>query len=775
MVVGIQGASCELVTHAASSNSASHSLFLLPPIDDSGGTRARLVYPSHGMVSIATPLEPQHAISTSSGGTATIWSCGTTIRSSVGYGSITCLTSLSSDGDVIFVGYSSGTLLTFTSTFDGEWVEELVGVVEKSITDVSAIPCSKGMLVCVATSTGVSTFQKLLDENGAWMSMDCSRLRTSCGTVLLLRHGGDVVLCVGSALPRHNTIRLFIFADGDNDDGGGGDGGGEAKWMDQGALVGHLDWISCLDFASWGTLESGGTEGMLASGSQDHRIRLWRFHTSVISSSNDTTAPDVNADTTGVFEDGEEGDDFLLEAGNVARLVLRHKTTTSAITLEALLMGHDDTVSSVAFHPHYPAVQQLLSSSMDRSVFIWEPEEYNEGEGGGVWTPTVRLGNDAGGILGASIGSYLLGYVDAVWDVGGDGRVGVIGHGYGGSLQPFTFERNNNGGGGGWRAGVCLTGHFRGVSDLCWEPRSGTYLLSVGKDQTCRLWAPIPVTSTPTTHTSPSNEPSPRRIWHEVGRPQVHGYDINTVECVGHHAGPGEHKFVSGSDEKQIRVYDAPNATLRLLHTLTQNSGLPIQDEPAEDPSRIERAFLPSLGLSNKSAADEDLAQVSDLNSNALPLERELGVSTLWPETRKLYGHDTELVCLTSRIERAFLPSLGLSNKSAADEDLAQDSDLNSNALPLERELGVSTLWPETRKLYGHDTELVCLTSVPVANTGEDKEEDGEEEKEEVLVASAAKSRDVNNSDIRLWSFGRSQGSGQKACVGILKVRQLMK
>ena len=36
---------------------------------------------------------------------------------------------------------------------------------------------------------------------------------------------------------------------------------------------------------------------------------------------------------------------------------------------------------------------------------------------------------------------------------------------------------------------MAVSGHFRGVRGLSWEPR-GYYLVSVADDQTARLWAP---------------------------------------------------------------------------------------------------------------------------------------------------------------------------------------------------------------------------------------------------------------------------------------------
>lgn len=40
-----------------------------------------------------------------------------------------------------------------------------------------------------------------------------------------------------------------------------------------------------------------------------------------------------------------------------------------------------------------------------------------------------------------------------------------------------------------WRPGVVISGHFNAVQDLSWDPE-GDFILSVGSDQTTRLFTP---------------------------------------------------------------------------------------------------------------------------------------------------------------------------------------------------------------------------------------------------------------------------------------------
>ena len=72
-----------------------------------------------------------------------------------------------------------------------------------------------------------------------------------------------------------------------------------------------------------------------------------------------------------------------------------------------------------------------------------------------------------------------------------------------------------------WVADPCIMGHFRSVEDMAWDP-NGECLLTTSSDQTTRLWTEVPV----------SNDPDQCR-WVKVGRPQVHGYDMTSIVCIG--------------------------------------------------------------------------------------------------------------------------------------------------------------------------------------------------------------------------------------------------
>ena len=83
--------------------------------------------------------------------------------------------------------------------------------------------------------------------------------------------------------------------------------------------------------------------------------------------------------------------------------------------------------------------------------------------------------------------------------------------------------------------------------------------------------------------------------WHEIARPQVHGHDINCVTIIH---GKGNHRFVSGADEKVARVFEAPLSFLKTLnHAISQKSSFP---EDLQADVQILGANMSALGLSQK-------------------------------------------------------------------------------------------------------------------------------------------------------------------------------
>jgi elongator complex protein 2 len=76
------------------------------------------------------------------------------------------------------------------------------------------------------------------------------------------------------------------------------------------------------------------------------------------------------------------------------------------------------------------------------------------------------------------------------------------------------------------------------------------YFLSVAKDQTTRFHAKWSKTGT----------------WHEFGRPQIHGYDMQSIAFLNRCT------FVSGADEKLARIFEAPKLVLKNYYNVSNDA-----------------------------------------------------------------------------------------------------------------------------------------------------------------------------------------------------------
>ncbi|XP_072979268.1 elongator complex protein 2 [Typha angustifolia] len=380
-------------------------------------------------------------------------------------------------------------------------------------------------------------------------------------------------------------------------------------------LKGHTDWIRSLDF-SLPVLDSGKHSLFLVSSSQDRTIRIWKMASHVTCSGSVVQSRKEDIGLMSYIE----GPIFLVGSA------------CYQVSLESLLVGHEDWVYSVEWQPpllvngsegYQP--MSILSASMDKTMMIWRPEKTT-----GIWVNMVTVGE---------LSHSALGFYGGHW---APDSKSILAHGYGGS---FHLWRNIGLDCENWQPQKVPSGHFASVSDLTWA-KSDEYLLSVSHDQTTRIFAPW------------RNEVSSRNktSWHEIARPQVHGHDINCVTII---QGSGNHKFVSGADEKVGRVFEAPLSFLKTLHhTIFQK---PNSFEDLHADVQILGANMSALGLSQKpiymhnvteslqglcNNASDSLETIPDAVPTVFtepPVEEQLAWHTLWPESHKLYGHGNEL------------------------------------------------------------------------------------------------------------------------------------
>ncbi|NXG38035.1 ELP2 protein, partial [Dromaius novaehollandiae] len=371
-------------------------------------------------------------------------------------------------------------------------------------------------------------------------------------------------------------------------------------------LPGHEDWIRSIEWAVCGE------DLFLASCAQDCLIRIWKVCTKL------KQFPETEDDSIKLKE---------------TIFTVKGTVTTYAITLESVLAGHENWVYAVHWQPSFfkdGSMQQpmrILSASMDKTVILWAPDEES-----GVWLEqaSVRVGE---------VGGNTLGFFDCQFSP--DGSM-IVAHAFHGALHLWKQAAVNKKE---WVPEVVISGHFNSVEDVKWDPE-GEFIISVGSDQTTRLFAPW------------KRKHETEVTWHEIARPQVHGYDMRCLAMIG------RFQFVSGADEKVLRVFCAPK---NFVENFSNISGIPMGKLCYHQSSDLpEGATVPALGLSNKAVFEGDMAvqpaedeetfntisnQHPEIHFQPLiltepPPEDHLLQNTLWPEIQKLYGHGYEIFCV---------------------------------------------------------------------------------------------------------------------------------
>lgn len=214
-------------------------------------------------------------------------------------------------------------------------------------------------------------------------------------------------------------------------------------------LKGHTDWIRSLDF-SLPIYTNGEKSSLLVSSSQDKGIRIWKM------AFQESLADNGNGISLTAYIKGP-----IFSAGS----------SSYQISLESLLIGHEDWVYSVEWQPpQSPSVddtecyqpQSILSASMDKTMMIWQPEKTT-----GIWMNMVTVGE---------LSHCALGFYGGHWSPSG---LSILAHGYGGS---FHLWKNVGTDFDDWKPQKVPSGHFASVSDISWA-RDKEYLLSVSHDQ----------------------------------------------------------------------------------------------------------------------------------------------------------------------------------------------------------------------------------------------------------------------------------------------------
>lgn len=157
----------------------------------------------------------------------------------------------------------------------------------------------------------------------------------------------------------------------------------------------------------------------------------------------------------------------------------------------------------------------------------------------------------------------------------------MLGSGWAGGWNVWR-EGADSGAPGGWKELMGPTGHFDAVKTVAWGGKHGEWVVSVSSDETTRIHAPW------VRDGAGAGGPMPTRTWAEIARPQVHGYPLTSLAPL-----PGTHGFVSGADEKVVRVFGETKGFLESLVGLGAMDAADVGDAPVG-------ASVPPLGLSNK-------------------------------------------------------------------------------------------------------------------------------------------------------------------------------
>ena len=320
-------------------------------------------------------------------------------------------------------------------------------------------------------------------------------------------------------------------------------------------LIGHEDWIRDIDVCQPTT-----NQLLIASSSQDNYIRLWKLDSSVLNKKEDVqtkliiegnSVEKATPQNDSQVDEEDEDDEIATKKSEQIDEELKLKSSLFtihskkldnyvqySINLESVLFGHEDWIYTVKFHPKISSGQPLtlISASMDKTLVVWTYNEENS-----VWIDVARAGD---------IGGNTLGFYGATFDPTANY---IIAHGYQGALHLWKRNLEDQTKSEYLTPGVINSGHFDLVEDICWEPEQN-YFLSVSKDQTSRFhgcWRHDGIST-----------------WHELGRPQIHGYDLQCVSFID------RFKFVSGADEKLLRIFESPKIFLKNYHNLSQDESV---------------------------------------------------------------------------------------------------------------------------------------------------------------------------------------------------------
>ena len=379
--------------------------------------------------------------------------------------------------------------------------------------------------------------------------------------------------------------------------------------------------------------------------SQDTFIRVWNV-TKLEKNDLSEMANNVNAlKSNSIFDEYKSKTSYVIKVPlhDTEKNLIKHEYYN--ITLDSVLSGHEDVVSSIKWGQLDDNNFIILSSSLDFSVGIWVfNKKYN------IWDKKYSLGEMIGNKHAFFYATFLNSYKE------------VLAYSFHGSLYLWKMNEKET-----YEAKPVIHGHFNEVTDIRWDPTLNL-LFTCSLDETTRAFSYW----------------EENKTWNEINRPQVHGYPINSIACVNL-GGNTLCKIISASEEKVLRMFNPPFNIIQFLKKLSKkeinfkndntnefyekkyknvegskqalglmNREVILEDIDDEKESNFDYSkFDPDAILTNKS----EQVYVSEYNYNNPPDEDFLNNNTLWPEEAKMYGHGNEVYTIDISHDGKFLAS----------------------------------------------------------------------------------------------------------------------
>ncbi|OJA16969.1 hypothetical protein AZE42_00596 [Rhizopogon vesiculosus] len=512
---------------------------------------------------------------------------------------VTCVRFLASDS---FASADDKGTVRYWRLFGTQW--RTTAIVQAHKEAVSALCAFDKFLLTGSSDSSVKIWEMqrgdVTDEVTEFQTISLQGYYPLSLAVASLPSSEAIILAIGGT---DRNVRIWTRSDG--------------PFIRSVTLSGHEDWIPALAFRVPSTPND---PLVLASGSQDGTIRLWnvesfikmqvqpQIHTGELGDElGDDLLDAFEASLGDLGTDAAEGGRQISLKRHVLTVKSNSETQQYSITFDALLIGHEAGVTSLSWSPSNAT---LLSTSTDSSLILWAPSPiistaYSSSTSS-IWINVQRFGDVGGQRLG--------GFVGGLW---GSNGTETMAWGWSGGWRRWRRVTTGEE----WEEVGAISGHSGPVKSLDWSPK-GEYLVSVGLDQTTRIHGAIP-------------SASEWSVWHELSRPQVHGYDLLGAAWLG------PWTFASVADEKVARVFEAPRNFVEEVRDLGVN------DLAQSEGDRPATASVPPLGLSNKAVGDAT-PELDSSRPRRRPFEGELASITLWPEIEKVFGHGYESIAISA-------------------------------------------------------------------------------------------------------------------------------